>query len=68
MKLRSLTFCCLAAAVVGLSGCVVAPPYGYVNARVSVPGPAIVVEPAPVVVYPAPYQGYRGRGWGRRHY
>lgn len=64
MKLRSLTLCCIAAAAVGLSGCVVAPPYGYVHARVSVPGP--VVEPAPVIVYPAPYWGYRGRG-GYRH-
>lgn len=63
MKLRSLTLCCLAAAAVGLSGCVVAPPYGYVNARISVPGP--VIEPAPV--YPAPYWGYRGYGWGHRH-
>ncbi len=64
MKLRSLILCCIATAAVGLSGCVVAPPYGYVNARVSVPGPAVVVEPAPVMVYPAPYWGYWGHGRG----
>lgn len=61
MKLRSLSLCCIAAAAIGLSGCVVVPPYGYVNARVSVPGPVFV--PAPV--YPAPYWGY-GRGGYRR--
>ena len=62
MKLRSLSLCCIAVAAAGLSGCVVAPPYGYVNARISVPGPAVVVEPA--MVYPAPYWGYWGHGRG----
>lgn len=67
MELRPLTLCCIVATVAGLSGCVVAPPYGYVHARVSVPGPAIMVEPAPVVAYTVRHWGYHGHGRGNRH-
>lgn len=43
-----------------LSGCVVAP----IGRPVAVyPARPVYVEPAPVVVVPAPYYGYRYRRW-----
>jgi hypothetical protein len=59
MNLRTLTLIAVAAATIGLSGCVVVPArggYGYA-------APGYVVEPAPVAVYPAPYPYYGGYGY-----
>jgi hypothetical protein len=58
MNLRTLTLFAVAAATIGLSGCVVVPASGY-------GGPGYAVAPAPVAVYPAPYYGgYGGYGYG----
>lgn len=63
MNLRTPTLLALAAASVGLSGCVVVPARAYA-------APGYMVEPAPVAVYPAPYYGGYGgyvRFGGRWH-
>ncbi|MFC3111176.1 hypothetical protein ACFQAT_24420 [Undibacterium arcticum] len=63
MNLRTLTLLAVAAATIGLSGCVVVPARGY-GGYGGYGGPGYAVEPAPVAVYPAPYPYYGGYGGG----
>jgi hypothetical protein len=65
MRFSSLLLTAGAAAL--LSGCVVAP-IGY-RPYAAYPAASVYVEPAPVVVVPAPgYYGYGHRGYGPRYW